>query len=97
MSCSPSKKVAYSLLPEGWLAVMLFLTGSSPSAATAQSPGEPGLLFHLSGKNGVTADFARGDAKPSVTENIEIISDGARGARFQVSPLHSDPGLLGSR
>jgi Concanavalin A-like lectin/glucanases superfamily len=83
MSCSPSRKVVPSLLPAGCVAVLLFLTGSSASAATAEPPGESGLLFHLSGKNGVTADFARGDAKPSVTQNIEIISDGAVGPGFR--------------
>jgi len=45
--------------------------------------GETGLLFHLSGDKGFTADVARGDPEPSFLNDIAIIPDGAVGPGFR--------------
>jgi hypothetical protein len=44
---------------------------------------DPTLLFYLSGNNGFTADAARGDPRPSVIKDIQIIPDGAIGSAFR--------------
>ncbi len=38
-----------------------------------------GLIFYLSGENGMTADFAQGEPSPSHLNDISIIPDGAHG------------------
>ena len=45
--------------------------------AGAQDRGS--LLFHLSGEQGATADFARGDALPNFLAGVSVIEDGAAG------------------
>ena len=49
----------------------------------AENQKESGLLFHLSGDNGFTADFACGDPNPSWLNDIDIIPDGAVGSAFR--------------
>ena len=50
----------------------------------AQSPPEPGLLFHLSGSRGLTADRAAGgDPEPNFASEVEVIADGASGPGLQ--------------
>jgi Concanavalin A-like lectin/glucanases superfamily len=66
------------------LALLLFVVATKPPAASTVSP-EPGLLFYLSGNNGLTADYAQGNPKPSVASGVEIISDGALGPGFRCS------------
>ena len=50
--------------------------------AAAQSSGEPGLLFYLSGEKGVIADYAAGDPNPSVINDVTLVPDGAVGTGF---------------
>lgn len=45
--------------------------------AGAQDRGS--LLFHLSGEQGTTADFAQGDALPNFLAGVSVIDDGAAG------------------
>lgn len=44
---------------------------------------EPGLIFYLSGENGMTADYAQGEPSPSHLNDISIIPDGAHGQAFK--------------
>ncbi len=62
-------------------AVMLsiFTVAATPVASSAA---ETGLLFHLSGDNGFTADHAEGDPEPTFLNDVEIVPDGARGPGF---------------
>ena len=50
--------------------------------AAAQTAAEPGLLFYLSGDNGFTADFAKGNPNPSFLNDVTIVKDGAKGSAF---------------
>ena len=52
--------------------------------AFAQSAREPGLLFHLSGERGLTADFsAGGTPEPNFAGDVKVVPDGAKGAGIQ--------------
>src|SRR5438309_1687843 len=63
---------------------ILILTAALVALSNLWSaPDDPALLFYLSGNNGFTADFARGDPQPSVIKEIQIISDGAIGRAFR--------------
>ncbi|MFC1606728.1 LamG-like jellyroll fold domain-containing protein [Candidatus Latescibacterota bacterium] len=53
------------------------------SIISAEPLKEPGLLFHLSGDKGYTADYSNGDPDPSFLNAIEIIPDGAVGNGFR--------------
>jgi len=57
-----------------------FLNSYSVSANEFQ---EPGLLFYLSGNNGLTADYSNGEPEPSFIRGVEIIPDGFSGPGFQ--------------
>jgi hypothetical protein len=63
--------------------VCLFLLGLlCPCAAAA--PGEPGLLFYLSGDREFTADYAAGgDPRPNFIRDVRVRPDGARGPFFE--------------
>ena len=74
--------VRHSVLAHCFWSVLPALAFIETSVASDKS-GEPGLLFYLSGRNGFTADFARGDPKPSIVNDIEIIPDGAYGPGFK--------------
>ncbi len=52
-------------------------------AASILRAAEPGLLFHLSGDKGFTADFAAGDPEPNFLKDVKIVRDGAKGAAFE--------------
>lgn len=60
-----------------------FLLSISLSPVLADQTGEPGLLFFLSGNNGVTADFSQGNPEPSFIHGVEVIPQGAYGPGFQ--------------
>ena len=47
----------------------------------------PGLLFHLSGKNGFEADFAYGQAKPTFLAQVELKDGGIGGKYFECADL----------
>ena len=53
------------------------------AALAAKSPDDAALLFYLSGAKGFSADFARGEARPDVVTDVEIIPDGASGPGFR--------------
>ena len=61
------KKAGFSLL----------LTFCIACLTHAQQPSS--LLFHLSGEEGVVADFARGSGEPHYLSQISVIDDGAAG------------------
>ncbi len=61
------KKAGFSLL----------LTFCIACLTHAQQPSS--LLFHLSGEDGVVADFARGSGEPHYLSQISVIDDGATG------------------
>ena len=67
--------------------VRLFLLCLLPLAAArpcGAAPGEPGLLFHLSGDKEFTADFAAGgDPRPNFIRDVRVIPGGARGPGFE--------------
>ena len=50
---------------------------------TSAAAQDNGLLFYLSGQNGLDADFANGDPVPNYISGIDIVSDGARGPGFR--------------
>jgi hypothetical protein len=53
-------------------------------AAWAQAPGNPALLFHLSGDHGLTADYAAGgDPAPNFLSGVKVLPGGARGPYLQ--------------
>jgi hypothetical protein len=57
--------------------------GAASLAFSAVAP-EPGLLFHLSGDHGTTADFSAADLpKPTYEAEITAIADGARGGALR--------------
>jgi len=60
-----------------------FLSTFLAPAAPAVEAAETGLLFHLSGDNGYTADYAEGNPEPTFLNDVEIVPDGARGVGFQ--------------
>ena len=69
-----------------YLFLFLFLIFNlvfNSSCVRADGGYEPELLFYLSGENGFTADFAKGNSNPSFLRDIEIIPDGARGSGFR--------------
>ena len=55
----------------------LLLTFCIACLTHAQQPSS--LLFHLSGEDGVVADFARGSGEPHYLSQISVIDDGAAG------------------
>ena len=68
-----------------WLLSFIFLflaPYSAFSAAPAKQVEEPGLLFYLSGDNGFTADYAKGNPEPTMLNDITIVKDGAKGSAF---------------
>lgn len=61
------------------------LTAAGVTAAAAE---QPGLLFHLSGAQGTTADHAAsGTAAPTFDSETAVIQDGAIGAAIQCGDL----------
>jgi len=58
--------------------VFLFLSFSS-SVPARNAPGN-GLLFYLSGEDGVNADFALGDPVPNYRYQIDVLPGGAKGS-----------------
>ncbi len=58
-----------------WVALLvLYLV--LPLAASAQSAGDSGLLFYLSGDKGLTADIARGDPQPNFADKVRVVTAG---------------------
>jgi hypothetical protein len=50
----------------------------------AQAPPEPGLLFHLSGDRGITADYsAGGTPEPNFASGVRVVPGGAKGAAIE--------------
>ncbi|MDP2984130.1 MAG: LamG-like jellyroll fold domain-containing protein [Candidatus Latescibacter sp.] len=78
MHSFPSVKRSLSL----WFLPLLFLIFSVSSAFAAKAPEEVGLLFYLSGDNGFTADFAKGNPEPTMLNDVAIVKDGANGSAF---------------
>lgn len=65
-----------------FLLCLLSLAAARPCAAAP--PGEPGLLFHLSGDREFTADYAAGgDPRPNFIRDVRVIADGAKGPGFE--------------
>ncbi len=64
------------------LAVFTLLTLSATAGSTAAAP-EPGLLFHLSGDRGFTADYAAGEPDPTFLHDVTVIPGGAKGPGFE--------------
>jgi hypothetical protein len=65
------------------LLVSLFLLIGVP-AAWAQGPADSGLLFHLSGDRGLTADYAAGgDPAPNFVSGVKVLPGGASGPYLQ--------------
>lgn len=67
-----------------WL-LSLYLFLLSPIlafSAPAKPAPETGLLFYLSGDNGFTADFAKGNPEPTMLNGVTIVKDGAKGSAF---------------
>ena len=62
------------------IALLLFLTGAGVSAQS-----EDALLFHLSGDNGINADFSVGKAEPNFLSFISIAEDGRLGKAIRCS------------
>ena len=56
-----------------------------PAISSAAGPKETGLLFHLSGDNGFTADYASGNPEPTFLNDIDIVKDGAHGPAFSAA------------
>ncbi|MFT3870860.1 MAG: LamG domain-containing protein [Nibricoccus sp.] len=68
-----------SLFASCGLLLTAFTLGSALSFA-ASPPGEPGLLFYLSGNSATMPDFsAAGTREPNFLKDITLINDGARG------------------
>jgi hypothetical protein len=63
-----------------FLCLLLF---NFTSLAKAESGFEPGLLFSLTGNNGLIADYSLGGAEPNFIRGIDIINDGAFGKAFK--------------
>ena len=62
----------------------ILLTGLlNISAVRADIQEESGLLFYLSGDNGLNADFSKGESEPSFIRGVNIIPEGAVGPGFQ--------------
>jgi len=61
------------------LLIVLFASGLCIFSGTSVNAQQSGLLFYLSGKGGLTADYAQGEAGPLSTANIEFVSNGALG------------------
>jgi hypothetical protein len=54
------------------------------AAAPSSVPGEPGLLFYLSGDHGFNADYAAGgNAAPNYLSDVKILPGGAKGSYLQ--------------
>ncbi len=53
--------------------------GSAGVAAAKNDTGSSGLLFYLSADNGLDADFAKGDPKPSFDDKVSVAQDPATG------------------
>ena len=74
--------------PTGTGSCGLFLIMSALLAVSVSLPcygaalQETGLLFYLSGDNGFTADFAKGNPNPSFLNDVTIVKDGAKGSAF---------------
>ena len=50
------------------------------TTAVAQPVKDPGLLFHLSGDQGLTADYSAGGSRePNFASEVDVIDDGAKG------------------
>ncbi len=64
------------------LTVLLGAVLSAASFAVANPAPEPGLLFHLSGDHGFTADYAEGNPEPTMLNDVSIVKDGAKGSAF---------------
>ena len=65
-----------------------FLSFTVASVFGAKTEKEPGLLFYLSGDNGFTADFAKGNPEPTMLNDVTIVKDGAKGSAFSQSQFH---------
>jgi len=60
-----------------WLFLLMFVLAADIPADTT------GLLFHLSGDNGLVADVANGGAEPTFIRGVDVIPDGAVGKAFR--------------
>jgi hypothetical protein len=60
-------------------ACFLILAGAANAATPSASPGEPALLFHVSGEKGLVADVAKGDPIPNFADKVTPIANGAFG------------------
>ena len=81
MPCSKRRGVVLGLA-----LVCLLLAPGERRRLGATAPGDsgdPGLLFHLSGDRGTTADFARGESTPNFEAGITPVADGAKGGALQ--------------
>jgi len=75
----PESHVKRSLFVACFTFMIVFLSGAlQPYAAE-----DNGLLFYLSGENGLNADYANGDPAPNYVNNIESAADGAKGNGIQ--------------
>src|SRR6185295_8387390 len=54
-------------------------------AGPAVAGDEPGLLFHLTGDKGLTADLAAGDAQPNFADKVKLKQDTAHGTYIEAS------------
>ena len=57
---------------------------AAPGLARAD-PGSDGLLFHLTGDKGLTADRAAGEAAPNFADQVRIRTDPVRGAYVEAA------------
>ncbi|MBT4485794.1 MAG: LamG domain-containing protein, partial [Candidatus Latescibacteria bacterium] len=64
------------------LITTLLIAFSTSATQSYAGVSEPGLLFHLSGDNGFTADTAMGNPEPTMLNGVTIVKNGARGSAF---------------
>ena len=83
MSAAKSRALSYYMRHSAWktmlTVVLIFLAFSLPETCCS----EEGLLFHLSGDRGFTADFAKGNPEPAFLNDISIVKDGAVGPGYR--------------
>jgi hypothetical protein len=74
----------WSVLMFGLLAGVSFAQIRGAGAAAPERAGEPGLLFYLSGDQGLTADYAaNGRPKPNFVEDVKVLPGGRIGPYIQ--------------
>ena len=64
-----------------WMLTAMLLV--APLVQASDTAG--GLLFHLSGDKGLTADAARGEAQPNFADKVKIKQDATHGAYIEAS------------